>query len=100
MFKTVGKSLAPIRFSISVALTLETGKYGVEAIPSHDDDKLGIALETIGKTPINGLRHKVENGTCGWYIWCGEEFSQDSDFFKPLHVKHHSCPKTVLKRTG
>ncbi|WP_443019960.1 immunity protein Imm33 domain-containing protein [Shewanella sp. OMA3-2] len=22
--------------------------------------------------PINGLRHKAENGTCGWYIWCGE----------------------------
>lgn len=29
-----------------------------------------------------------ENGTCGWYIWYGEELSEDSDFFKPLHVEH------------
>ena len=50
--------------------------------------KLGIALKTIGKEPINGLRHKEENGTNGWYIWCGEKLSNDPDFFSPLHVEH------------
>ena len=50
--------------------------------------KLGIALETIGKKPINGLRHKEENGTNGWYIWCGEELSEKDDFFLPLHIEH------------
>jgi len=54
------------------------------------NEKLGIALSTIGKLPINGLRHPIENGTCGWYIWCGEKFSEDVDFFKPLHVSHIS----------
>ncbi|MDC7998955.1 hypothetical protein [Gilvibacter sediminis] len=50
--------------------------------------KLGIALETLGKEPINGLRHMPENQTNGWYIWCGTEFSEAEDFFKPLHVEH------------
>ncbi len=62
--------------------------HGVEAIVPEANEKLGIAISTIGKTPINGLRHPIENGTCGWYIWCGEELSEDLEFFKPLHVKH------------
>jgi hypothetical protein len=50
--------------------------------------KLGIALATLGKTPINGLRHQPEHGTNGWYIWCGKEFPQGADEFSPLHVEH------------
>lgn len=52
------------------------------------NSKLGIALGTIGRQPINGLRHKPECDTNGWYIWCGTEFSQSPNFFSPLHVKH------------
>ena len=63
-------------------------KFKTEFSPCSESDKLGIAIETIGKLPINGLRHVAENGTCGWYIWCGEELSDDADFFKPLHVNH------------
>lgn len=65
-------------------------KFGTNALPPGRNEKLGIAIETIGKLPINGLRHKPKNGTCGWYIWCGEELSEDPDFFKPLHVSHIS----------
>lgn len=54
------------------------------------NETLGIALSTLGKKPINGLRHPNENGTCGWYLWCGEEFSEDTEFFEPLHVSHIS----------
>ncbi len=61
---------------------------GVEAVFPKMEEKLGIALSTIGTKPINGLRHPIENGTCGWYLWCGEEFPEDSEFFKPLHVEH------------
>lgn len=63
-------------------------KYNVSSFLCQSDDKLGIAIETIGQLPINGLRCTPENGTCGWYLWCGEEFSNDPDFFKPLHVSH------------
>ena len=63
-------------------------KFNVKAIPCKNNEKLGIALDTLGKFPINGLRHKPENGTCGWYIWCGETMSKDPSFFKSLHVSH------------
>jgi len=60
----------------------------ITSVPKNDE-KLGIAIETIGQQPINGLRHKSQNGTCGWYIWCGERINEeDEDFFKPLHVSH------------
>jgi hypothetical protein len=65
-------------------------KFDAIPLPPIEGEKLGIAIETIGKMPINGLRHNPENGTCGWYIWCGEEVSEDADFFKPLHVSHIS----------
>jgi len=61
---------------------------GVETLYPEAEEKLGIALSTLGEKPINGLRHPVENGTCGWYLWCGEELPEDPEFFKPLHVKH------------
>ena len=63
-------------------------EYGVETVFPDSKEKLGIALSTIGKKPINGLRHPIENGTCGWYLWCGEELSEDPEFFKSLHVSH------------
>lgn len=44
---------------------------------------------TLGLMPINGLRHKPEKGTSGWYIWAGGEILQnDPNFFKPYHVEH------------
>ncbi len=49
---------------------------------------LGFASSTEGRLPINGLRHPPGGGASGWYIWCGEEFSDASDFFVPLHARH------------
>ncbi|WP_424273800.1 immunity protein Imm33 domain-containing protein [Cocleimonas flava] len=39
---------------------------------------------------MNGLRHPFENGTCGWYIWCGEDLPEDPEFFDSMHVSHIS----------
>jgi hypothetical protein len=39
--------------------------------------------------PINGLRHRPEPGTSGWFIWAGGEIDQSDDsFFAPVHVAH------------
>lgn len=70
-----------------------------EALPSL---KVGISLNVKeGLLPINGLRHLPEGDTSGWYIWAGEEFSEDPDFFVPLHIEHLEewCP-LVLKYLG
>lgn len=60
-----------------------------EPLPPVAGSKLGIALSTLGKLPIHGLRHAPTETTNGWYIWCGE-ISTAPDFFAPLHVEHMS----------
>jgi hypothetical protein len=51
--------------------------------------KLGVSRDVIqGGWPLNGLRVAPEEGTCGWYIWCGRAFSEDPDFFVPMHAHH------------
>ncbi len=57
-------------------------------VPSPGDSKLGFALSTSERVPINGLRHPPQGDTNGWYLWCGESFSEDADFFQPLHTRH------------
>lgn len=74
-------------------------KYGAEYIPAPLNLKVGIALNVKGSNtyPINGLRHPIEGDTSGWYIWAGEEFSQDPNFFVPLHIEHLEswCPEII-----
>jgi hypothetical protein len=64
--------------------------------------KAGVSANVgTGVLPLNGLRLAPEGGTCGWYIWAGEELSQEHDFFKPLCVQHlrERCPE-LLKFLG
>jgi len=64
-------------------------KYGAKFLSSPDNLKVGISISVRdGIMPINGFRHLPESETSGWYIYAGEEFLEDPDFFKPLHVKH------------
>lgn len=64
--------------------------------------KIGISLNVKdGISPINGLRISPEGDTTGWYIWAGEELSQEDDFFVPLHVEHiENWNPHVLKYLG
>lgn len=43
-------------------------RFSAIPFPAKMEETLGIAIETIGKLPINGLRHNPENGTCGWFM--------------------------------
>lgn len=72
--------------------------YGSQLVVPEPTDKVGAAANVRqGIWPINGLRHQPEGDTCGWYIWAGEDFSQDPDFFLPVHVSHLSewCPAAL-----
>ncbi len=73
-------------------------KYNAEFSPPKSSDKLGISLNVRdGVIPINGMRNIEENGTSGWYIWAGEEFSHSPNFFQPLHHEHlvEWCPDII-----
>lgn len=77
-------------------------KYSAKYIPSSNNFKVGISKNIRdGIMPINGLRHPIEGDTTGWYIWAGEEYSDDPDFFIPLHVEHLKdwCP-LIIKYLG
>jgi hypothetical protein len=77
-------------------------KYNAPFVETPTFLKIGIALNVKeGIQPINGLRHPIEGDTSGWYIWGGEEFSEDPDFFVPLHIEHLPdwCPD-IIKYLG
>jgi len=73
-------------------------KYGTDFIEAAPYLKVGIAenVKTL-LIPINGLRIPLKGDTTGWYIWAGEEFSSDPDFFVPLHIEHLGewCPQII-----
>jgi len=69
-------------------------KYGFKFESSDLNLKVGISLNVKDEVePIHALRHPAEGDTTGWYIWSGD-YSEDNDFFKPLHLSHLTewCP--------
>lgn len=73
-------------------------QYEVFHYPATPGSKVGISTNVKdGIPPLNGLRHPPAGSTSGWYIWAGEEYSKDPDFFVPLHVAHlvDWCPAAI-----
>jgi hypothetical protein len=63
-------------------------QHAAEYVATPGNSKAGFATSTKDLIPINGLRHSAVGETSGWYIWCGEMFSEASNFFVPLHAYH------------
>jgi hypothetical protein len=82
---------------------METCKtHGVAWVEAPAELKVGFARNVReGLQPISGLRHPPAGDTTGWYIWAGEAFSENPDFFEPVHVAHLSelCP-SILRLLG
>ncbi|MCL2310855.1 MAG: hypothetical protein FWC42_11460 [Proteobacteria bacterium] len=63
-------------------------RYGSPVVYPDECLKIGVAFQTKGKLPIRGDRLQPEKGTAGWYIWAGDDFSADLDFYQPVHIAH------------
>ena len=64
-------------------------RHSVAFAPPAAGSMLGYALAAKNDSgPLNGLRHRPEGGTSGWYVWRGETLSAADDFFQPIHVEH------------
>jgi len=65
-------------------------KYNTIFFETPSDLKVGVSQNVNDRNlyPINGLRHLPHGNTSGWYIWASEEFSDDDNFFLPLHISH------------
>lgn len=72
-------------------------RFGAQFVPVAPLDKAGVAMHTLGLVPLNALRHQPVQGASGWYIWGGEQFSDDPNFFVPLHHEHlaEHCPSLI-----
>lgn len=73
-------------------------RFGVAPLASPRGMKVGLdQVVASGTQPLNGLRHPPEGDATGWYIWAGEELSQDRDYFRPVHVEHLEaiCPSVL-----
>ncbi|MNR35106.1 hypothetical protein D3C85_1529280 [compost metagenome] len=63
-------------------------KYGSRVIPYSLEDMVAVALETIDKSPIVGMRYILDAGdNVSWFFYCGEN-SDDDDFYRTMHVGH------------
>jgi len=63
-------------------------RFSTAFVSTPPEDAIGLATSTLGLKPINGIRHPLTPGTSGWYIWCGESFSESADFFDPQCASH------------
>jgi hypothetical protein len=62
--------------------------YGATPDPPAVGSKVGIALQTLDRAPLHGTRIAPSEGTSGWYIHAGNEWSEDPDFYQPLCIEH------------
>ncbi len=60
--------------------------YNSKWTPINKKLRIGVS-ENLDKDPINGLRHPMQQGTTGWFIWTGV-YSESEDFFQPMHAEH------------
>lgn len=83
---------------IETAQVAICAKFSAIPHPPHQDMKVGISKNVRdGALPLNGLRHAPNGDAAGWYIWAGDELSQEEDFFVPLHIEHLEtwCPQVI-----
>ena len=65
------------------------GRFGLEPVAADPAAKVGISRSVReGLVPLDGLRHPLEEGTTGLFLWAGEDLSDDPDCFGPLRVAH------------
>jgi hypothetical protein len=79
---------APVAESLQEIQQRICRTYGAGFDPPAPRSKLGLAIQTLDRLPIKGIRLDPTETTCGWYIYAGEEWSDDADFYKPICVEH------------
>jgi len=77
-----------MRYKASELQKLVCQKFGTDFYGCDLGLKVGVSKNVRnGFLPIHGMRIEPHGDTCGWYIWAGD-YSDDPDFFVPLHGLH------------
>lgn len=72
-------------------------KYQALPLACPTNSTVGISRRVKeGRWPVHGMRIQPDHNANGWYIWEGE-WSDDAEFFAPLHVYHlrNWCPQLI-----
>lgn len=71
--------------------------YRADYTPPIPGTKVGLALQTMGRIPVLGVRIPPTDTTNGWFIFAGDEPTADPDFYQPLCVEHVEtyCPFAI-----
>jgi hypothetical protein len=77
------KTLQPLSSQIEVC-----EKYRTQPQLFLLHDRVGISLATMNQVPINGLRIPAMSGSSGWFIYGGDEPTDDPNFYQPLCITH------------
>ena len=65
--------------------------------PSESDSILGLAIATIGKLPVTGLRRMPLVDANGWHVWCGDHPLAYDDFLRlPQNFFSHITPRELI----
>ncbi|HXQ35726.1 MAG TPA: hypothetical protein VN843_17050, partial [Anaerolineales bacterium] len=81
--------LTPARQDLITKQKEICARFGAEYEPIEMDLMIALGKNVwSGLLPLNGLRHPKEGQVCGWYLWAGEEFPTEPDFFYVQHVYH------------
>ena len=72
-------------------------RHGVDHSPPHPGSRAGVAIQTLNRQPLNGMRIESTGDLCGWFLWAGEEPSSEADFYQPVCVEHlaDTCPAAI-----
>jgi len=72
-------------------------RFGARIVNCFNGSIVGVSRNIReGVVPINGVRVQPNGNTTGWYIWAAD-WSDDPEFFVPLHVDHLAewCPMAI-----
>lgn len=77
------KPVEPTRKQIEIC-----NRYNSSVVPYRNDERVAVALSSIAKNPIVGMRNIPQPGEdVTWFFHCGEQ-SQTPGFYSPLHIDH------------
>jgi len=76
------------RFIATAAQRAICEKYGSSIIPYAPDEQIAVALCSMGKQPLYGVRVYPKAGeTISWFFYYGQ-YSDAENFYQPICIEH------------
>jgi hypothetical protein len=61
--------------------------YRADYDPPAPGSTIAVATQTMGASPVRGVRRPPAAGASGWFIYAGEDWSEDPAFFQTVSLE-------------